>query len=181
MRTEIITEAIVRITDSEQEAFTALYRERQGPVYRFALQMTGSPGAAEDVTQEVFIVLLKGGFDPARGSLGSFLFGIARNVILRRLEKERATQPVVDDDYADDVDLLGDLTQRETIDQVRRAVLSLPASYREAVVLCDLQDLSYQDAAAAIDCPVGTVRSRLNRGRALLAQKLGAEAARSMR
>jgi RNA polymerase sigma-70 factor (ECF subfamily) len=193
MRTEIITEAIVRITDSDQEllnraldgdeeAFTALYRQRQGPVYRFALQMTGSAGTAEDVTQEVFIVLLKQGrrFDPARGNLGSFLFGIARNMVLRRVEKNRAMEPVAED-FAGDVDLLGDLTQRETIEQVRRAVLSLPASYREAVVLCDLQDVSYQDAAVALDCPVGTVRSRLNRGRALLAQKLGAEAARSMR
>lgn len=60
---------------------------------------------------------------------------------------------------------------------MRRAVLSLPAVYREAVVLCDLQDWSYQDAAEALDCPVGTVRSRLNRGRAMLVQKLGAKAA----
>jgi RNA polymerase sigma-70 factor (ECF subfamily) len=51
-------------------------------------------------------------------------------------------------------------------------VLSLPAQYREAVVLCDLQEASYEEAAAALDCPVGTVRSRLSRGRALLAQKL---------
>ena len=86
------------------------------------------------------------------------------------------------EEFAGDVDLLGDLTQRETIEQIRRAVLSLPALYREVVVLCDLQDLSYQDAAAALDCPVGTVRSRLNRGRAMLAEKLGAMVtARSIR
>jgi len=56
-------------------------------------------------------------------------------------------------------------------------VLSLPEVYREAVVLCDLQDVSYQDAAHALDCPVGTVRSRLNRGRLMLAQKLRGTAA----
>ena len=60
------------------------------------------------------------------------------------------------------------------MDQVWRAVLSLPPAYREAVVLCDLGDASYEEAAAALECPIGTVRSRLNRARAILAQKLGA-------
>jgi len=71
------------------------------------------------------------------------------------LEKDRATEP--EEDFAGSIDLLDDLTQRETIEQVRRAVLSLPGVYREAVVLCDLQELSYEDAAAALDCPIGTV------------------------
>jgi RNA polymerase sigma-70 factor (ECF subfamily) len=64
--------------------------------------------------------------------------------------------------------------RRERIDRVRDAVLSLPAHYREAVVLCDLQRLSYQEAAEALECAVGTVRSRLHRGRALLIGKLRA-------
>ena len=67
---------------------------------------------------------------------------------------------------------LDDLTKRETIESVRRAVLSLPTVYREAIVLCDLQDTSYEDAAQVLDCPIGTVRSRLNRGRSMLASKL---------
>jgi hypothetical protein len=62
----------------------------------------------------------------------------------------------------------------ERVEAVRRAVLSLPLRYREAVVLCDLQELSYADAAGALGCAVGTVRSRLHRGRALLASKLRA-------
>jgi RNA polymerase sigma-70 factor (ECF subfamily) len=100
------------------------------------------------------------------------------------LEKDRAREPdSAIAELAADADVLDDLTQRETIEMVRRAVLSLPAVYREAVVLCDLQDLNYQDAAAALDCPIGTVRSRLNRGRALLAEKLGrtTDAVRSIR
>ena len=136
--------------------------------------MTGNVVIAEDVTQEVFMTLIEHGgrFDPARGTLASFLYGIARNCVLRRLEKDRRTDAKLEDSAAED-DLLEDLTRRETIEQVRRAVLSLPATYREAVVLCDLQDVSYQDAADALGCPVGTVRSRLNRGRAMLARKLG--------
>jgi RNA polymerase sigma-70 factor (ECF subfamily) len=84
------------------------------------------------------------------------------------------------DEIATDEDVLEDLTRRETIEAVRSAVLSLPMQYREAVVLCDLENASYEDAAAALDCPVGTVRSRLSRGRAMLAQKLTAKAVRSM-
>ena len=70
--------------------------------------------------------------------------------------------------------VLDEMTRRETINAVRRAVLSLPPVYREALVLCELQGLTYLDAAAALDCPVGTVRSRLNRGRTLLADKFRA-------
>jgi len=164
----------------DEAAFTALYRRRQGAVYRFALHMSGDAAASEDVTQEVFLALLQGGgrFDPSRGTLLSFLYGVARNLVLRRIEKkppeELAEEPLADDDVLDD------LTRRETIEAVRSAVLSLPTQYREAVVLCDLENASYEDAAAALDCPLGTVRSRLSRGRAMLAQKLSAKAVRSM-
>jgi RNA polymerase sigma-70 factor (ECF subfamily) len=169
-----------RMFAGDEDAFTALYRRRQAAVYRFALQMTGSVVIAEDVTQEVFMALIEHGrrFDAERGTLPSFLYGIARNLVLRRLDKDREMEPEsAIEQFAGGEDVLGDLTRRETVDQVRRAVLSLPAVYREAVVLCDLQDVSYQDAAEALDCPVGTVRSRLNRGRLMLAQKLKGTAA----
>ena len=162
-------ELLLKMLSGDEDAFTTLYRRRQGPVYRFALQMTGSVVIAEDVTQEVFMALLlkTAKYDSARGSLASFLYGIARNLVLRRIEKTAEVE-----DYAGPEDLLEDLTRRETVEHVRRAVLSLPAVYREAVVLCDLQDTSYEEAAQVLDCPIGTVRSRLNRGRSILAQKL---------
>jgi RNA polymerase sigma-70 factor, ECF subfamily len=162
-------ELLVMMLSGDEDAFTALYRRRQGPVYRFALQMTGNVVIAEDVTQEVFMALLlkTAKYDAARGSLASFLYGIARNLVLRRLEKTAEIE-----DYAGPEDILDDLTRREAIEGVRRAVLSLPAVYREAVVLCDLQDTSYEEAAIVLECPIGTVRSRLNRGRSMLAQKL---------
>jgi RNA polymerase sigma-70 factor (ECF subfamily) len=166
---------LVRMLAGDEPAFTALYRRRQGAVYRFALQMTGSVVIAEDVTQEVFMELIERGrrFDPSRGALRSFLYGVARNLVLRRIDKDGpAGLDSAAEDFPGVEDVLGDLTRRETIEQVRRAVSSLPAAYREVVVLCDLQDLSYGEAAQILDCPVGTVRSRLNRGRAMLAQKL---------
>lgn len=164
-----------RLLDGDESAFTALYRRRQSAVYRFALQMSGSTAIAEDVTQEVFVTLLErgGSYDPERGTVASFLYGIARNQALRRIAKDRRVEPeAAFEDISEDLDPLEDLTQRETVEYVRRAVLSLPATYREAVVLCDLQSLSYSEAAAALECPVGTVRSRLNRGRSMLAGKL---------
>lgn len=155
----------------DREAFTALYRLRQGSVFRFALQMTGSVEVAEDVTQETFLALLDAGkrYDASRGTVSAFLYGIARNQILRRIAG-RKHEPLEEHPGGDD--LFEDLTRRETVEQVRRAVLSLPPAYREAVVLCDLGEASYEEAAAALECPIGTVRSRLNRARAILAQKL---------
>lgn len=164
-----------------EESFTALYRRRNGPVYRFALHMSGDAAMAEDVTQEVFLALLETGkrFDPLRGNLLSFLYGIARNQVLRRIETKRP-QGLLDDDLAAAGGVLDDLTRREAVEHVRRAVLSLPPLYREVVVLCDLEGASYEDSAEALGCPVGTVRSRLSRGRILLAQKLEMAGARSL-
>ena len=157
-----------------EDAFTALYRRRQGGVYRFALQMTGSTAIAEDVTQEAFLALLLHGtrYDEARGTVASFLYGIARNLVMRRLDRRSGADVEITEECAGPENLLEDLTRRESIEQVRQAVLSLPPVFREVVALCDLQDSSYEDAAAALDCPVGTVRSRLSRGRAMLARKL---------
>jgi RNA polymerase sigma-70 factor (ECF subfamily) len=168
-------ELLLQALSGREEAFAELYRRRQGGIYRFALQMTGSVGVAEDVTQETFLTLLTKGskYDELRGTLGAFLYGIARNQVMRRLERELWAEPSDEmDEIADTLDMLEDLTRRESIEQVRRAVLSLPPVYREVVVLCDLQDSSYEDAAAALECPVGTVRSRLNRARGMLARKL---------
>jgi len=157
-----------------EDAFTALYRRRQGGVYRFALQMTGSTAVAEDVTQETFLALLQHSkrYDEARGTVAAFLYGIARNLVLRRLDHRSGVESEMTEERAGPEDLLEDLTRRESVEQVRQAVLSLPLVFREAIVLCDLQESSYEEAAVALDCPVGTVRSRLSRGRSMLARKL---------
>ena len=165
----------------DEESFTLLYRRRHGGIYRFALQMSGSPQVAEDVTHDVFLFLMKDGnvFDAARGSVSSFLFGVARNYVLRRFRGDHATVPFADDEEDQDFDRetnepgpLDDLTRAETIESVRRAVLSLPEKYREVVVLCELQELSYGETAEALGCAIGTVRSRLHRARSLLHAKL---------
>jgi RNA polymerase sigma-70 factor, ECF subfamily len=166
----------------DEEALALLYRRRQAAVYRFALQMSGSKAIAEDVTQEVFLFLMREArvFDPARGSVSAFLLGVARNLVLRRLRVEHLLAPLGDDPdeevptlhATNDFCPLDDLTRAETIESVRKAVLSLPPKYREVVVLCELQDVSYVETAEILGCAIGTVRSRLHRARALLLEKL---------
>ncbi len=169
----------------DEAALTTLFRRRAGDVYRFALQMCGSRALADDVTQEVFIVLIREGhtFDAARGSVSAFLIGIARNHVLRRLRRERfyvsmeegsERQNNAGEPGSAAAGPLDDLARRETIESVRRSVLALPERYREVVVLCDLEEVSYLEAAEILGCAVGTVRSRLHRARALLIEKLRA-------
>jgi RNA polymerase sigma-70 factor, ECF subfamily len=162
----------------DKEAFVVIYRRHQGPVYRFALQMSGSQSIAQDVTQEVFMALMREmlTFDAARGPLSAYLFGIARNHVLRNLEGSRSLAPMGEDEDAFPLiapdDPLGDLTRREGLQAMRNAILTLPLNYREVLVLVDLEEMSYAQAAQALGCAVGTVRSRLHRAHALLIEKL---------
>jgi len=167
----------------DEEALAALYRRRQPGIYRFALQMCGSQELAEDITQEVFMVLMRETptFDPARGSLSAFLMGIARHQVLRRLQRERFYVSMNEDPdngslssqvLVTTVGPLEEMSRTEAIEAVRRAVLALPERYREVVVLCDLQEMSYGETAEILGCAIGTVRSRLHRARALLIGKL---------
>ncbi|MBD0373991.1 MAG: sigma-70 family RNA polymerase sigma factor, partial [Pyrinomonadaceae bacterium] len=131
----------------DESAFVTLYRRRQGGIYRFALQMSGSEAVAEDVTQEVFMVLMgeAKNYDPAKGTLSGYLYGIARNHVLRSLSRDRSFVSI-GEGYEEDGetaheqlvaqdDPLGDLTRVEVIESVRQAVTALPAHYREVVVL----------------------------------------------
>jgi RNA polymerase sigma-70 factor, ECF subfamily len=168
----------------DEEAFTRLYRRLRGVVYRFARQMSGESSVAEDVTQDVFLILLRRAelYDPQRGSLSTYLMRIARNEILRRLDRDRAYVALVEEEAAPDKDTnenlivrsnpLGNLMRDEEIESVRQAVLALPLHYREVVVLCELEEMSYGEAAALLGCAIGTVRSRLHRARALLRRRL---------
>ena len=124
-------------------------------------------------------------FDGSRGSLRAYLLGTARHILLHRFERERRFVALPDPDgdagsgsgskaFERAIASVApvDLARVQSIERVRAAVLSLPTEYRETVVLCELQEFSYEEAASALDCPVGTVRSRLHRGRAMLAEKL---------
>jgi RNA polymerase sigma-70 factor, ECF subfamily len=154
-----------------RDAFALLYERREPALYRFALHMSGSPAVAEEVSHEVFVQLMGPStrFDESRGSLESFLYGIARNLV--RVVRRRG--PVVEAvDRPFHHDILGDLIENETTALLHRTLRDLPEPYRDVVILCDLEERSYEEVAQLIGRPVGTVRSRLHRARALLAAKL---------
>lgn len=185
---------VARMASGDEDAFVLLYRRRHPTVFRFVLHMSGNRAVAEDVTQEVFLALIRDArrYDPNRGSVGGFLMGIARNHLKKRWEHDRRL--VVVGDTTDDAlevasarngagkfdygkpqieqGAVEEVSEKATLETVRRAVSTLPEKYREVVALCDLEEMSYEKAAEALGRPVGTVRSRLHRARAMLLEKL---------
>lgn len=176
-------ELLRQLSRGNEAAFKALYERYQGPIYRFAFHMSGNSATAEETTQEVFTQLITNskGYDPAKGSVSGYLFGIARNVTRRAVQGisgEIALEEELEPDefaLADEMDVLRDLTNGELIATVRAAVLALPQQYREVIVLCDLEELSYEGAAELLKCSPGTVASRVHRGRKMLKRKLSCQ------
>ena len=171
-------ELMARTARGDREAFAALYRKHQGTIFRFARLMTGRDTDAEDIVQEVFLVVMRdpSRFEPSRASLSTYLYGIARRQTRRRLLRDRrfialdGGGPAIE--FAAGGDAGAELSRRSDLIELRRAILALPSRHREVIVLCDLQEVSYVEAAATIGCPVGTVRSRLSRARRLLLERL---------
>ena len=168
----------------DRDAFVTLFHRYQAMVYRFARQMSGRTDTAEDVTQDVFIALMQHGdrFDPRIGAFSTYLYGMARNLVLRRL-RHRGARIEVDVALFEanppralvaEGDPVEDLARAERVRALRRAILALPVHYREVVVLCELNDVSYEEAARVISCPIGTIRSRLNRAKRVLGEKIRA-------
>ncbi len=191
-------ELMRRLSAGDEDAFLEFYRRHQGGVFRYALHMTGRPEAADDVVQETFMTLIRhaGKYDEGRGAPAAFLYGVARNHVRKLQEKERRYVALSGEEGGEFVlessaargqsngngrlaaapsgtgSVLQGLEEEERILMLRDAILTLPLHYREPVTLCDLQGKSYEDAAALLACPVGTVRSRLNRARSMLLEKL---------
>lgn len=175
-------ELVRQLKAGNADAFQALYRRHQGPLYRFALLRCGSSDTAADIVQEVFMGLLTGSFvfDPLRGQLQSFLFGVARNLALKLDEAGRRTiSSTVDEDEdealepaCDGHEPLKRLLHNELAEEVRRALAQLPPHYREPVILYEMHDLTYVEIADICKVDIGTVRSRLSRARAALAKRL---------
>lgn len=164
----------------EERAFLLLYERLKPSLFRYAFYMTNSRTAAEEVMQEVFISLLKDGsrYRKARGDVAGFAFGIARNFVRRIHRRERIYQELPSDEALAEKQTLAPevlpahVIRTQEVAMVHKAIASLPDHYRQLIVLCDLCELSYAEAASRLDCAVGTVRSRLNRARALLLVKM---------
>ena len=142
-------------------------------IYNFAYRLTGNPDDAADLVQEVLLRVRKGLASYTPGSFEGWLWRITRNAFLDsvRKKKRRPTSPLPDNDRSS---LLTSPSPDEVLASVRlsediqAALLKLPIDFRECVVLCDVVGLSYEEIAQAVDAPIGTVRSRIHRGRKVL-------------
>ncbi|HEY8468757.1 MAG TPA: sigma-70 family RNA polymerase sigma factor [Longimicrobiales bacterium] len=175
-----------RLRSFEEEALPHL-----DAVYRFALRLTGAAADAEDLVQETFLRAYRSWDQYTPGtSAKSWLFTICRNTFLRQRERERRRDEVVERAVregdgpsvpggelplfmpAAQSDPEGELFRDMIDESILNAIERLPADFRDAVVLSDLEGLSYAEIASVLDIPVGTVKSRLFRGRRLLQQEL---------
>ena len=187
-----------RLKQRDEQAFLDLYDCHRLNVYRFLMHMTGSVALAEDLTQGVFVAILEkvcsgtmGQFDSGKGALEGYLLGIARNLareerrktyrfaslesVFETPEWKRFLDRFCRENRVQDSETL--LAAQSDLKLLSSAILDLPHPYRETIVLCSLQEKSYQQAAAILQCSEGTVASRLNRAKALLAAKLRGPAA----
>jgi RNA polymerase sigma-70 factor (ECF subfamily) len=185
---------VARLRYGDAGAARELYERHGGALLRFGVAMSNHRQTAEDVVHDTFVELLRhpSRFDPARGPVLAFLFGIARHrmaritrVALRDADGTADPPDPADDDSARELtgpsplatalavdDTVDALDRLQSIERVRAAVFDLPRVHREVIALCDLEELPYATVATILGCPIGTVRSRLSRARALLATRL---------
>lgn len=158
-------------------------------VYRFALRLAGSPSAAEDLVQETFYRAWRSWEQYTPGTkCKSWLFTICRNVFLRQRERSKRHDEILTEQTPDDPDSLsrenpifaaskdsdpeGEFFRGIVDDEILDAIDELPEEYRTAVVLSDLEGMAYKEIADLMEIPVGTVKSRLFRGRRMLQERL---------
>jgi RNA polymerase sigma-70 factor (ECF subfamily) len=162
--------------EGEERGFVDLYRKYQGPVYRFALRICGIRHIAEEVTQETFLSLIRAprNYHADRGPLLLYLFGIARRMVWKSARRDRVYEAIDNDrDLAVSLpEFADDCARKDEAKRLRHAISSLPRKYREVIVLCSLQELSYEEAAAVVGSSIGTVRSRMHRAKQLLLRKM---------
>jgi RNA polymerase sigma-70 factor (ECF subfamily) len=185
-----LADAIAR---ADGDAARELYRRHCHAILRFAITMTNNRAAAEDIVHDTFVEFLHcpSNYDPARGSLRAFLCGIARHRIASSARRARVLPVELNDDEVypltqmrtephelvanpqgtlEDPTLEDQTERAQELELLRTAITALPLVYREVIALCDLKEVPYASVADILGCPIGTVRSRLHRARALLSK-----------
>jgi RNA polymerase sigma-70 factor (ECF subfamily) len=177
MADERETGLLTRAANGETEAFQELFESHHAAMFRLAYRLTSAVDAAEDITQECFLRLMRNpGFDPERGALRQYLYGMVWNLVRQRWQANGREVPW--DEEAEKYPPpagapLPDATASAEVSEVVQAALAaLPALQREAIVLFEFEELSLEETAAIVGCDVGTVKSRLYRARERLRRSL---------
>lgn len=170
-------ELVRRYLEGDTDAFASLVERHERRVYNLALRMTGREEDARDATQDAFLSALRK-LKTFRGEAAftTWMHRVTVNACYDLLRK-RQRAPLVherdDDDRPRPEPVAPDHAESVEISiDVRAALLEVPPEFRAVLILCDVQDLTYEDAAGALDIPVGTVKSRLHRGRVALGRAL---------
>jgi RNA polymerase sigma-70 factor (ECF subfamily) len=167
-----------RLRAGDPRAFEDLVRRYQHRVFGVALRMLQSPAEAEDIAQDVFLRVHRAiGTFRGDAKLSTWLYGITSNLCLNRLTSASRTRTRHDEDAvmrapSDAPDATAAMERSEVEAALHQAITELPDERRIVVVLRDLEGLSYEEIAEALDLEVGTVRSRLHRARMDLKSKM---------
>jgi RNA polymerase sigma-70 factor (ECF subfamily) len=172
-------EALAALRAGNRQAIAVLYEAEAPRVYRYALALAGNAAWAADATQEAFVALAlrPHTYDPSRAPLGAWLAGVARHALAAQWRQALGHEPLPDDEADADEGMPGAaapspeelLVRAQDGDAVWAALRQLPAGFREAVVLVDVQERPYAEAAAIAGVELNTLRTRLHRGRQKLA------------
>jgi len=188
--TQVVGALVRRCVAGDVVAWEEIVHQYHRRIYNLCYRFAGSADDAQDLTQEVFIKMYRtlGSYDVDRGAFQTWVTTVTRNLLVdhfRRSKQDRVTDSldVPTSEHEDAMPLSeriedkgpapdANVQSRETRDAVHRALQKLSPELREAVVLRDLQDMDYREIAAVLRVPEGTVKSRINRGRAELARLL---------
>ena len=183
---EVVVETQARTAESDRQLFAQLVQEHEKYLYNIAYRLCGNREEARDLVQEAFVRAYRAfrSFQPGT-SFKSWLYRIVSNLYVDSLRKkskyreESLDEPLtfedgevhkaLPDQSADPSQLI---EENAFVGEVQKALEQLPIEYRLAVILCDVQGFSYEEIAQIMDCSIGTVRSRIHRGRKALRQNL---------
>ena len=181
----ILLTSLSRATKKKHEEFEREAVPHMDVLYNFALRTTGNEDDARDLLQETYLKAYRFWDKYEKGTnIRAWLFRIMKNSYINRYRRETKEPDKVDysdvenfyntirDQFVDSNDLQEKLFKRVLGDEVAKALESLPEDFRTVVILCDIEGLTYEEIAEFVDVPIGTVRSRLHRGRKLLQVKL---------
>jgi RNA polymerase sigma factor (sigma-70 family) len=173
---------LIRRSAVDPEHFAALFRRHSGPLHRYVARRLG-PGPAEDIVAEVFLTAFRqrDRYQPGQPDARPWLYGIATNLIGRHRRSEvrmyralaRTGADPVTEPFTDQVE--DRVTAAGTARPLAAALARLPAGHRDALLLVAWGDLTYEQAAASLGVPIGTVRSRISRARSRLRQALAGQ------
>ncbi len=181
MKTSDDAEYMMRLASGDASALRHLYERHGRALLRFSAAMCRSRQVAEDLVHDTFVALMREpfSFDPALGTVYGYLCGVLRHRVSRHYRQQKrwvaldmqdeTTEPVAPRETSSPAD---EIARSEITAAFRRAMLELPLQHREIIALCDLEELPYATVANILQVPVGTVRSRLHRARALLSIRL---------